>query len=225
MALNVSMIYRRTDRGVREVYEKSHKFTQSERLILILLDGRLNVAGLKTRLPSLNDERIERALKKLQDAGLVEPMGAMDGVGMGGPGAPDGRLEPEAVAQFLEQSDLDPVTIFGDSDESVASELVRARVEQAAAQVAREAAAQARADVGPAPDIEGLRRFSSECALTRDEGCAVEHDQGAGLGSGHAFRDHDGQRPGPARPAGRARPSRHRGTGRRAAAAGSARAG
>ena len=145
MALNVSMIYRRTDRGVREVYEKSHKFTQSERLILILLDGRLNVAGLKTRLPSLNDERIERALKKLQDAGLVEPMGAMDGVGMGGPGAPDGRLEPEAVAQFLEQSDLDPVTIFGDSDESVASELVRARVEQAAAQVAREAAAQARA--------------------------------------------------------------------------------
>ena len=57
MALNVSMIYRRTDRGVREVYEKSHKFTQSERLILILLDGRLNVAGLKTRLPSLNDGR------------------------------------------------------------------------------------------------------------------------------------------------------------------------
>ena len=148
MALNVSMIYRRTDRGVREVYEKSHKFTQSERLILILLDGRLNVGGLKTRLPSLNDERIERALKKLQDAGLVEPMGSMDSAGMGGPGAPDGRLEPEAVAQFLEQSDLDPITIFGDSDESVASELVRARVEQAAAQVAREAAAQARTNSG-----------------------------------------------------------------------------
>jgi hypothetical protein len=40
MALNVSMVYQRTDRGVREVYEKSHQFTQSERLILILLDGR-----------------------------------------------------------------------------------------------------------------------------------------------------------------------------------------
>src|SRR5918995_4278182 len=74
MALNVSMMYRRTDRGVREVYEKSHQFTQSERLILILLDGRLNVAGLKTRLPSLNDERIERALRKLQEASLVEPI-------------------------------------------------------------------------------------------------------------------------------------------------------
>src|SRR5512134_2514257 len=143
MALNSSMIYRRTDRGVREVYEKSHQFTQSERLILILLDGRLNVAGLKTRLPSLNDERIERAMRKLQDAGLVEPMGSGDLTRGNTP--IDGRLEPEAVAQFLEQSDLDPVTIFGDSDEAVATELVRARVEQAAAQVAREAAAQARA--------------------------------------------------------------------------------
>jgi hypothetical protein len=136
MALNVSMVYQRTDQGVREVYEKSHQFTQSERLILILLDGRLNVAGLKTRLPSLNDERIERALRKMQDAHLIEPLGAGPR-----PGEAPGRsqLEPEAVAQFLEQSDLDPVTIFGDSDEAVASELVRARVEQAAAQLAREA--------------------------------------------------------------------------------------
>ena len=140
MALNVSMIYQRTDRGVREVYEKSHQFTQSERLILILLDGRLNVAGLKTRLPSLNDERIERAMRKLQDAGLVEPMGSAEAMRVNGSAASDGRLEPEAVAQFLEQSDLDPITIFGDSDEAVASELVRARVEQAAAQLAREAA-------------------------------------------------------------------------------------
>ena len=139
MALNVSMIYQRTDSGVREVYEKSHQFTQSERLILILLDGRLNLAGLKTRLPSLNDERIERALRKLQDAGLVEPMGSGD-LSRGNGSAARG-LSPDAVAQFLEQSDLDPVTIFGDSDEAVASELVRARVEQAAAQLAREVAA------------------------------------------------------------------------------------
>jgi hypothetical protein len=137
MALNVSMVYQRTDHGVREVYEKSHQFTQSERLILILLDGRLNVAGLKTRLPSLNDERIERALRKLQDAGLVDPMGAAPRSSE----APARRqLEPEAVAQFLEQSELDPVTMFGDTDEAVASELVRARVEQAAAQLTREAA-------------------------------------------------------------------------------------
>ena len=101
MALNVSMMYRRTDRGVREVYEKSHQFTQSERLILILLDGRLNVAGLKTRLPSLNDERIERALRKLQDASLVEPISYEAGKGNGSVSPETTPLEPEAVAQFL----------------------------------------------------------------------------------------------------------------------------
>jgi len=138
MALNVSMMYRRTDRGVREVYEKSHQFTQSERLILILLDGRLNVAGLKSRLPSLNDERIERALRKLQDASLVEPMSYEPAKGNGSIPTPP-PLEPQAVAHFLEQTDLDPITVFGDSDEAVAAEMVRASIEQAAAQLTREA--------------------------------------------------------------------------------------
>ena len=138
MALNLSMIYRRTDRGVREVYEKSHQFTQSERLILILLDGRLNVAGLKTRLPSLNDERIERAMRKLQDASLVEPLSYDAGPASGSTTAP-APLEPEAVAHFLEQDDLDPVTVFGDSEETVAAERVRASIERAASQLAHEA--------------------------------------------------------------------------------------
>lgn len=140
MALNPAMIYRRTDRGVREVYEKSHQFTQSERLILILLDGRLNVAGLQARLPSLNDERIERAMGKLQEAALVEPVGSMEAIKATGLMPEIARLEPEAVAHFLEQTDLDPVTVFGATDEEVASELVRASVERAAAQLAHETA-------------------------------------------------------------------------------------
>ena len=140
MSLNAAMIYRRTDRGVREVYEKSHQFTQSERLILILLDGRLNVAGLQARLPSLNDERIERAMGKLQEAGLVEPMGSLEAIKATGLVPEIARLEPEAVAHVLEQTDLDPVTVFGATEEEVASELVRASVEKAAAQLAREAA-------------------------------------------------------------------------------------
>ncbi len=150
MALNVSMMYRRTDRGVREVYEKSHQFTQSERLILILLDGRLNVAGLKTRLPSLNDERIERALRKLQDASLVEPISYEAGKGNGSVPATT-PLEPQAVAHFLEQTDLDPVTVFGDSEEAIAAEMVRASVEQAATQLAREATIMARPVGSPEP--------------------------------------------------------------------------
>ena len=151
MALNVSMMYRRTDRGVREVYEKSHQFTQSERLILILLDGRLNVAGLKTRLPSLNDERIERALRKLQDASLVEPISYEAGKGNGSVSPDTTPLEPEAVAQFLEQTDLDPITVFGDSDEAVAAEMVRASVERAAAQLAREVTIMGRSVGSPEP--------------------------------------------------------------------------
>ena len=151
MALNVSMMYRRTDRGVREVYEKSHQFTQSERLILILLDGRLNVAGLKTRLPSLNDERIERALRKLQAANLVEPISYEAGKGNGSVSPDTTPLEPEAVAHFLEQTDLDPITVFGDSEEAVAAEMVRASVERAAAQLAREVTIMGRPVGSPDP--------------------------------------------------------------------------
>ncbi len=174
MALNVSMVYRRTDHGVREVYEKSHQFTQSERLILILLDGRLNVAGLKTRLPSLNDERIERAMRKLQDAGLVEQMGLGD-PSRGNGAAEPSRLEPEAVAHFLEQTELDPVTTFGDTEEAVAAELVRARVEQAAAQLAREAIASVPRDrerpeparPAPKPKTESVRSHDTRASKLR----------------------------------------------------------
>jgi len=151
MALNVSMMYRRTDRGVREVYEKSHKFTQSERLILILLDGRLNVAGLKTRLPSLNDDRIERALRKLQEASLVEQISYEAGKGNGTVAPDTTPLEPEAVAHFLEQTDLDPITVFGDSEEAIAAEMVRASVEQAAAQLAKEVTIMGRSIGSPQP--------------------------------------------------------------------------
>ena len=161
MSLNPAMIYRRTDRGVREVYEKSHQFTQSERLILILLDGRLNVAGLQARLPSLNDERIERALGKLQEAALVEPMGSLEAIKATGLVPEIARLEPEAVAHFLEQTDLDPVTVFGATEEEVNSELVRASVERAAAQIAREAEGE-RVAVQAPPVRERARSAVSE---------------------------------------------------------------
>jgi hypothetical protein len=164
MSLNAAMIYRRTDRGVREVYEKSHQFTQSERLILILLDGRLNVAGLQARLPSLNDERLERAMSKLLDARLVEATEPM----LVTEGAPPeaARLEPEAVAHFLEQTDLDPVTVFGDTDEEVATELVRASVEHAARKIAEEASGEQRR-VAPPTSTRRARRIDSGRSLTK----------------------------------------------------------
>lgn len=105
MPLDPRLTYRRTERGLREVYEKSYQFTQSERLILILVDGRLDLAGLKSRLPSVSDERLGRALAKLVDAGLIEQTRTA---------APHAAsLQPDAVAQFLEQTELDPVTVIG----------------------------------------------------------------------------------------------------------------
>ena len=131
---------------------------------MILLDGRLNVAGLKTRLPSLNDERIERALRKLQDASLVEPISYPAGKGNGSVAPDTTPLEPEAVAHFLEQTDLDPITVFGDSEEAIAAEMVRASVEQAAAQLAREATIMGRPVGSPEPSRksrDGGRKLES----------------------------------------------------------------
>jgi len=124
MSVEANLVYRRTDRGLREIYEKTHQFTQSERLILILLDGRLNVAGLQTRMPSLTRERLVRSLRKLTSAGLIElasgPSAHADAVGQGSGTRQD--LKPEVVAEFLAQSDLDPVTVVGsDVDIELAS--------------------------------------------------------------------------------------------------------
>jgi hypothetical protein len=146
MSLNSAIVYRRTDRGLREVYEKSYQFTQSERLVLILLDGRLDVAGLRARLPSLDNERIERTIVKLEEAGLVEPTAPTDQ--SASPAEEVMRLEPEIVAHFLEQSDLDPGTASSANDVS-AAELVRASVERAAAELVREDAV---ATASPSPD-------------------------------------------------------------------------
>jgi hypothetical protein len=138
MSLNSAMVYRRTDRGLREVYEKSHQFTQSERLVLILLDGRLTVAGLRARLPSLDNERIERTIVKLEEAGLVEPMDQAEDRQAPGRVEEVLRLEPDVVAQFLEQIDLDPVTAAVGSSEDMGAELVRASVDRAAARLVQE---------------------------------------------------------------------------------------
>src|SRR5512145_1331040 len=133
MPLNSAMVYRRTDRGLREVYEKSHQFTQSERLVLILLDGRLNVDGLRARLPSLDNERIERTIVKLEEAGLVEPIVAPDA--SSSPAEEVMRLEPEIVAHFLEQSDLDPGTASTADPGVAAVELVQASIDRTAAEL------------------------------------------------------------------------------------------
>jgi hypothetical protein len=139
MSLSSTMVYRRTDQGLREVYEKSHQFTQSERLVLILLDGRLSVEGIQARLPSLDSERIERTIVKLEEAGLVEPSVATEDPQSPGRVEEVMRLEPDVIAQFLDQLDLDPITASaGARGGDRGAELVRASVDRAAEQLARE---------------------------------------------------------------------------------------
>lgn len=164
MSLNSAMVYRRTDRGLREVYEKSHQFTQSERLVLILLDGRLTVAGLRARLPSLDNERIERTIVKLEEAGLVEPIDQADDLPAQSRVEEVLRLEPDVVVQFLEQNDLDPVTAAVSSGGDVGAELVRASVDRAAARLAQEE-----------DEASGLRRQGSENGAFGESG----HSHGA----------------------------------------------
>lgn len=101
-------VFERTDAGVAEIHQKSNRLTQSERLVLIMTDGRTDIATLIEKMPSLSMPRVFRALTKLQDLGLmmqqiIAPVGA---------GNANDAIAPEVVERFLEQTDLDPATII-----------------------------------------------------------------------------------------------------------------
>jgi len=75
-------------------------------------------------------------------------------------------LEPDVVAEFLEQLDLDPVTGAAGAGGDVAAELVRASVDRAAAQLVQEEAAETRrrreqATDGASAESGRLRHTSS----------------------------------------------------------------
>ena len=69
---NPSIIFQRTHAGREEIKQKSHGLTQSERLVLIMIDGVASYQGVRDKLPALTDVRFERALKKLHQKELVE---------------------------------------------------------------------------------------------------------------------------------------------------------
>lgn len=99
-------IFQRTQAGRNEIYQKSHGLTQSERLVLIMVDGTTSFEGIRTKLPVLTDERFNRALSNLQKKELVLevflPMGEV---------GPD-EVESTVIDRFLQQDPLDPVTII-----------------------------------------------------------------------------------------------------------------
>lgn len=107
-----SIIFQRTHTGRDEIYQKSHGLTQSERLVLIMVDGVSTYQQVRGKLPSLVDERFERAVRKLHAKELILEV-FLPVAGQ----APE-EIEQGVVDRFLQQDPLDPVTImFRDPDE------------------------------------------------------------------------------------------------------------
>lgn len=107
-----SIIFQRTHTGRDEIYQKSHGLTQSERLVLIMVDGASTYQQVREKLPALVDERFERAVRKLHAKELILEV-FLPVAGQ----APE-EIEQVVVDRFLQQDPLDPVTImFRDPDE------------------------------------------------------------------------------------------------------------
>lgn len=101
-----AIIFQRTHTGREEIHNKTHGLTQSERLVLIMVDGVSSYKEIRAKLPVLTDERFDRALQKLQAKELVlEVFMPLDGQ------SPE-ELERTVIDRFLQQDPMDPVTII-----------------------------------------------------------------------------------------------------------------
>ena len=101
-----SIIFQRTHAGRDEIQQKSHGLTQSERLVLIMVDGASTYREVRNKLPVLTEERFERALSNLQKKELILE------VFMPIEGQAAEELERTVIDRFLQQDPMDPVTII-----------------------------------------------------------------------------------------------------------------
>jgi len=115
-----TLIFQRTQAGRDEIKEKSHGLTQSERLVLIMVDGVTTAAGVRNKLPALTDQRFARALNQLLQKELIlEVFIPVDGQAAE-------ELDQHLIERFLRQEPLDPVTIIVHHPEDEFSEWVAA---------------------------------------------------------------------------------------------------
>ena len=99
-------IYQRTQAGRDEIQSKQAGLTQSERQVLILIDGVTPCMDVRSKLAALNDERFERALRALVKLGLVTE------VFLPLTGQVPEQLDKATIERFLHQELTDPVTII-----------------------------------------------------------------------------------------------------------------
>lgn len=107
-----TVIFQRTQDGRDEIYEKKRGLTQSERLVLIMIDGTTPYQGVRSKLPVLTEERFQRALTTLQKKDLIlEVFLPVEGQ------APE-EMEQTVIDRFIQQDPTDPLTIISfDPDE------------------------------------------------------------------------------------------------------------
>lgn len=98
--------FQRTHTGRTEIHEKKAGLTQSERLVLIMVDGVTPYQGVRTKLPVLTHHRFERAIRTLLQKELISE------VFMPVDGAHAEQVEKTVIDRFLQQDPLDPLTII-----------------------------------------------------------------------------------------------------------------
>lgn len=107
---NEDIYYHRTAKGLDEIRCKTYGLSQSERLVLIIIDGITPLAGLRDKLKGLAEGRFESALSILFSKGLIaEGVAPLSD-------QPTEFLNSSLIAGFLHQDPLDPVTIAAPVD-------------------------------------------------------------------------------------------------------------
>ena len=99
-------IFQRSPSGREEIYQKKCGLTQSERQVLIMIDGVTACCAIRDKLTSLTPERVERALTTLQRKELILE------VFMPLADQQVEEVESAVVERFLQQDPTDPVTII-----------------------------------------------------------------------------------------------------------------
>lgn len=99
-------LFQRSDTGRAEIHKKSHGLTQSERLVLIMVDGVASYLELREKMAGLTEERIDRAMRTLLEKELIFE------VLLPIPGQIPEQIDDQAVARYLHQDPCDPVTII-----------------------------------------------------------------------------------------------------------------
>lgn len=99
-------VYQRTEHGRAEIKHKGRGLTQSERQVLIMVDGTTSCDALAQKLIRLSTERLQQILLKLEQQGLIAELLLPPETAVAE------NFDSTEVARFLHQDALDPVTII-----------------------------------------------------------------------------------------------------------------